>query len=64
MLITPIGRLASVTQQGNLERFVVAAVVVVVHRSVVPDSLRPHGLQHTGSFVLHCLLEFAQIHVH
>ena len=63
MLITPIGRLASVTHQGNLERFVVA-VVVVVHCSVVPDSSRPRGLPHTGSSVFHCLLEFAQIHVH
>ena len=46
MLVTPIGRLARVTQQGNLERLVVV-VVVVAQCSVVSDSLRPHGLQHT-----------------
>ena len=33
-------------------------------RSVVPDSLRPHGLQHAGFPVLHHLLELAQTHVH
>ena len=46
MLVTPVGRLASVTQQGNLERLVVV-VVVVAQCSVVSDSLRPHGLQPT-----------------
>ena len=30
--------------------------------SVVSDSLWPHGLQHT--MLIHCLQEFAQIHVH
>ena len=33
MLITPIGRLASVTHQGNLERFVVAVVVLFIAQS-------------------------------
>ena len=36
-------------------------------RSVLSDSLRPHGMQHcsTAGFpVLHCLPEFAQVHVH
>ena len=34
-------------------------------RSVVSNSLRPHGLQHSSSFSIpHCLLEFAQTHVH
>ena len=34
-------------------------------RSVVSNSLRPHGLQPASSFsVPHCLLEFAQTHVH
>ena len=32
--------------------------------SVMSDSLRPHGLQHARLLVLHCLLEFAHIHVH
>ena len=33
-------------------------------RSVVSDSLRPHGLQHTGLPFYHQLLELAQTHVH
>ena len=33
-------------------------------RSVMPDSLRPHGLQHTGLPVHHQLPEFTQTHVH
>ena len=32
--------------------------------SVVSNSLWPHGLQHTGFLVLHCLSKFAQTHVH
>ena len=32
--------------------------------SVVSNSLWPHGLQHTGFLVLHCLSRFAQTHVH
>ena len=32
--------------------------------SVVSDSVRPHGLQHTGLSVLHHLPRFAQVHVH
>ena len=28
------------------------------------DSLRPHGQEHPGFPVLHCLLDFAQAHVH
>ena len=33
-------------------------------RSVMSDSLQPHGLQHSRLPVFHYLLEFAQIHVH
>ena len=33
-------------------------------RSVVSNSLQPHGLQHPGSPVLHYLREFAQTHAH
>ena len=33
-------------------------------RSVVSDSLPPHGLQHTGLPFYHQLLELAQTHVH
>ena len=33
-------------------------------RSVVSDSLQPHGLQHTGLPVHHQLPEFTQTHVH
>ena len=33
-------------------------------RSVICDSLRPHGLQQPGFPVYHQLLEPAQIHVH
>ena len=33
-------------------------------RSVMSDSLRPHGLQHTGLPFYHQLLELAQTHVH
>ena len=36
---------------------------VVVQSLSVSNSLRPHGLQHTGSPVLQYLPEFAQIHV-
>jgi len=32
-------------------------------RSVMSDSLKPPGLQHSRPPVLHCLLEFAQAHV-
>ena len=35
-----------------------------VQSSVVSDSLRPHGLQHTSFPVHHQLLEFTQTHVH
>ena len=35
-------------------------LVVVFGRSVLCDSLRPHGLQHTRLPVFHYLLEFAQ----
>jgi len=32
--------------------------------SIISDSLWPHGLQHTRLPALHCLLKFAQTHVH
>ena len=32
--------------------------------SEVVSTLQPQGLQHARLFMLHCLLEFAQIHVH
>ena len=40
--------------------------IISVHfsRSVVSDSLQPHGLQHTRFPVQHQHLEFTQIHVH
>ena len=31
---------------------------------VMSDSLQPHGWEHPGSSVLHCLPELAQTHVH
>ena len=31
---------------------------------VMSDSLWPHGLQHARSLCPHCLLKFAQVHVH
>ena len=37
--------------------------VCVFSCQVMSDSLRPHGLHTSGFFVLHCLQEFAQIHV-
>ena len=37
---------------------------VQFNRSVMSDSLRPHGLQHPGFPVHHQLLEFTQTHVH
>ena len=40
------------------------AMTVQFSCSVVSDSLRPHGLQHTGFPVHHQLLELAQTHVH
>ena len=39
-------------------------VMMSFSRSVMSDSLWPHGLRHAGFPVLHYLLEFAQIHVH
>ena len=38
--------------------------LLLFSHTVVPDSWRPHGLQHPSFPVLHCLLEFAQTHVH
>ena len=40
------------------------SVSVQFSRSVVSDSLRPHGLQHTRIPVHHQLPEFTQTHVH
>ena len=39
-------------------------MLLLFSRSVVSDSLRPHGLRHTRLLCPHCLLEFAQIHIH
>ena len=39
-------------------------LLLLFSRSVVSDSLRPHGLQHAGFPVLHHHPEFVQIHVH
>ena len=38
--------------------------IVAFSFSVVSNSLQPHGLQHIRLPVLHCLPEFAHIHVH
>ena len=38
--------------------------LLFLSHSAVSNSLWPHGLQHAGFPVLHCLLEFDQIHVH
>ena len=44
---------------------IVNYIVVVVHCSVVSNSLQLHGTQHTPGFpVLHYLPNFAQTHVH
>ena len=40
------------------------AVLLLFCHSVMSDSLRPHGLQQARLPILHCLPEFAQIHVH
>ena len=39
-------------------------ISVQFSHSVVSDSWRPHGLQHSGLPVPHQLLELAQTHVH
>ena len=46
--------------QGGLE----CISTVQFSRSVMFDSLQPHGLLHTGFAVLHYLPDFAQTHVH
>ena len=38
--------------------------IIQLSRSVVSDSLRPHGLQHARPPCPHQLLEFTQTHVH
>ena len=61
----PIFPLTSLLLRGNLPKFAIAALVILLlfSRLVVSDSLRPHGLQHAR---LPCplLLELAQTHVH
>ena len=37
---------------------------ILFSHSVMSDSLQPRGLQHARPPILHCLLEFAQIHIH
>ena len=44
--------------------WVASVFSVQFSRSVVSDSLRPHGLQHAWLPVLHHLSELAQTHVH
>ena len=44
--------------------FLTAAKPLLFNRSVMSDSLRPHGLQQPGFPVLHYLQEFAQTHAH
>ena len=39
-------------------------MLLLFSRSIVPNSLRPHRLQHTRLPVLHHLPEFAQTHAH
>ena len=39
-------------------------IIVIVHSLSHVQPLQPHGLYTSGSPVLHCLPEFAQIHVH
>ena len=48
----------------NLVIFLKHFSSVQFSRSVVSDSLRPHGLQHASLPFPHHLLEFAQVHVH
>ena len=38
-------------------------ILIQFSRSVMSDTLRPHGLQHTGFPILHQLLELTQTHV-
>ena len=38
--------------------------VVVVHLLVIPDSLQALRMQQAKPSILHCLPEFAHIHVH
>ena len=38
----------------------IVVIVQLLSHEVMFDCLRPHGLQHTGFPVLHCLPEFAQ----
>ena len=50
--------------QGSSQLILVSPFSVQFSRSVVSDSLQPHGLQHASFPVCHHLPEFTQVHVH
>ena len=45
-------------------RCLLMLLLLLFSRSLVSDSLQPHGLQQSGFSVLHYLSEFSQIHVY
>ena len=61
---SPSSPAAIITPKGHIHPHPEATSVSQSSHSVLSDSLRPDGLQHTSFPVHHQLLELAQTHVH